>query len=156
MHTELPLTHWGQVKHICVSKLTIIGSDNGLWPRQCKVVTWINAGILLIGSLGTNFSEIFIEIYSFHSRKCIWKWRTFCLWLIVLNNWVISFQTVNLFYHIIHFNCNISVWNRPSTVNIQLAVWVLMAWCFSTRASVATVPSMHPCILSCLWDNIWT
>ena len=23
------LTHWGQVTHICVSKLTIIGSDNG-------------------------------------------------------------------------------------------------------------------------------
>ena len=28
------LTHWGRVTHICVSQLTIIGSDNGLvaWP----------------------------------------------------------------------------------------------------------------------------
>ena len=26
------LTHWGQVTHICVSKLTIIASDNGLSP----------------------------------------------------------------------------------------------------------------------------
>ena len=26
-----------------------------------------------------------------------------------------------------------------------------MAWCFSTRASVATVLSMHPCVSSCLW-----
>ena len=26
------LTHWGRVTHICVSKLTIIGSDNGLSP----------------------------------------------------------------------------------------------------------------------------
>ena len=26
------LTHWGQVKHICVSNLTIIGSDNDLSP----------------------------------------------------------------------------------------------------------------------------
>ena len=28
-----------------------------------------------------------------------------------------------------------------------------MAWCFSTRASVATVLSMHSCISSCLWVN---
>ena len=28
------LTHWGQVTHICVSKLTIIGSDNGLSPGR--------------------------------------------------------------------------------------------------------------------------
>ena len=31
------LTHWSRVTHICVSKLNIIGSDNGLVPtrRQC-------------------------------------------------------------------------------------------------------------------------
>ena len=28
------LTHWGRVMHICVSKLTIIGSDKGLSPGQ--------------------------------------------------------------------------------------------------------------------------
>ena len=28
------LTHWGRVMHICASKLTIIGSDNGLSPCQ--------------------------------------------------------------------------------------------------------------------------
>ena len=34
------LTHWGRVTHICVSKLTIIGSDNGLSPgrRQCWAI----------------------------------------------------------------------------------------------------------------------
>ena len=53
------LTHWGRVMHICVSKLTIIGSDNGLSPNQRQVIIWTNAGILLIGPLGTNFSEIF-------------------------------------------------------------------------------------------------
>ena len=26
-----------------------------------------------------------------------------------------------------------------------------MPWCFSTRASVATMLSMHPCVSSCLW-----
>ena len=55
--------------HICVSKLTTIGSDNGLSPgrRQANICT--NAGILLIGPLGTNFSENLIEIYTFSFRK---------------------------------------------------------------------------------------
>ena len=68
------LTHWGRVMHICVSKLTIIGRDNGLLPGRCQAIIWTNAGILLIGALGTNFSEILIEIHPyFHSRKSIWK-----------------------------------------------------------------------------------
>ena len=50
---NMSLTHWGRVTHICVSKLTITGSDNGLSPGWCQVIIWINAGILLIRSLGT-------------------------------------------------------------------------------------------------------
>ena len=69
------LTHWGRVTHICVSKLTIIGSYNGLSPDRRQAIIWTNAGLLLIGPLGTNFSEILIEIQHFHSRKCIWKCR---------------------------------------------------------------------------------
>ena len=56
------LTHWGRVTHICVSKLIIIGSDNGFAPTRRQAIIWTNAGILLIGPLGTNFSEILIEI----------------------------------------------------------------------------------------------
>ena len=44
---------------------TIFGSDNGLSPGRRQAITWPNAGILLIGPLGTNFSEIFIEIKTF-------------------------------------------------------------------------------------------
>ena len=68
------LTHWGRVTHICVGKLTIIGSDNGLSPERRQAIIWTNAGTLLIGPLGTNLSEILIEIYTF-SLKCIWKCR---------------------------------------------------------------------------------
>ena len=53
------LTHWGRETHICVGKLTIIASDNGLSPGRRQTIIWTNAGILLIGSLGTNFNEIF-------------------------------------------------------------------------------------------------
>ena len=51
-----------RVTHICVNKLTIIGSDNGLSPGRRQAIIWTNVGILLIGPLGTNFSEILIEI----------------------------------------------------------------------------------------------
>ena len=51
--------------HIYVSRLTIIGSDNGLSPQRPQAIIWINAEILLIGPLETNFSEILIGIYKF-------------------------------------------------------------------------------------------
>ena len=85
----LPLTQWGWVTHICVSKLATIGSDNGLSPGLRKAIIWTNAGILLIGPLGTNFSEIVIEIQTFslkkmHSKISSAKGRSFFLGLIML------------------------------------------------------------------------
>ena len=66
-------THWGRVTHLCVSKLTIIGSDNGLSPGRHQAIIWTNAGILLIGTLGKNFSEILIEIPTFPLNKILLK-----------------------------------------------------------------------------------
>ena len=63
------LTHCGQVMHISVGKLTIIGSDNGLLPERRQAIFWTNAGILLIGPLGTNFNEILIEMQTFSLKK---------------------------------------------------------------------------------------
>ena len=54
LHT---LLNWGRVTQICVSKLIIIGSYNGLSPDRCQAIIWTNAVILLIGPYGTNFSE---------------------------------------------------------------------------------------------------
>ena len=54
--------------HICVSNL-IIGSDNGLSPGRRQDIILTNAGILLIGPLGTNFTEILIEIDTFSFKK---------------------------------------------------------------------------------------
>ena len=84
------LNHWGRVTHICVGKLTIIGSDNGLLPGGRQAIIWTNAGILLIGPLGTNFNENLIEIHTFsfkkiHLKMSSGKWRPFCLGLNVLN-----------------------------------------------------------------------
>ena len=69
----LELTHWGRVTHICVSKIIIIGSDNGLSPGRRQAIIWTNAGILLIEALGTNFNEIVIEIHTFSFNKMYLK-----------------------------------------------------------------------------------
>ena len=55
------LTHWVRVTHVCVNELTIISSDNGLSPGRRQAITWTNAGILVIGTLGINFSEIYLN-----------------------------------------------------------------------------------------------
>ena len=59
--------------HICVSNQT-----------TTQAIIWTDDGILLIGTLGTNFSEILIEILSFsfqkmHLKVLSAKWRPFCL-----------------------------------------------------------------------------
>ena len=88
------LTHWGRVTHICVSNQTIIGSDNGLSPGRRQAIIWSNAVILLIRTLGTNFSEILSKIHTFSFKKIHFKmtsakWRQVCLGLNVLTHgWI--------------------------------------------------------------------
>ena len=77
------ITHWSPVTHICVSKLAITGSDNGLSPGWRQTIIWTNAGTLLIGHLGIKFSEILIKVYIFSFKKMhltmsSGKWRPFC------------------------------------------------------------------------------
>ena len=93
--------------HVCVGNLIIIGSDNGLSPGRHQAITWTNVGILLIGPLGTIFSEMLIEIHTFSFKKIhlkMWsgKWRPFCLGLNVLSG-----------------QCNIILWNYINIHHIQ-------------------------------------
>ena len=104
------LTHWGRVTHICVNKLTSIGSDNGLSPGRRQVIIWTNAGILLIGALGTNFNEILIETPSFSLRKThlkmlSGKWWPFCLGLNVLKERC-RYMVPNLHQGLVQFKHN--------------------------------------------------
>ena len=77
------LTQWGRTTHICVSKLTIIISENGLSPGRRQVIIWANNGILLIRTWGTNFSDIlnrnsyiFIQDNSF--ENVVWNMAAIC------------------------------------------------------------------------------
>ena len=83
------LTHWGRVTHICVSKLTVVGSDNGLSPDRRQAIIWTNDGILSIEPLGTNFNGVLIKNHTFsfkkmHLKMLYGKWQPFCLGLNVL------------------------------------------------------------------------
>ena len=73
----------------------IIASDNGLSPVRRQTIIRINAGILLIGLMGTNLGEILIEIYIFSYKKMHLNLssgycRPFCLGLNALNKKVDS------------------------------------------------------------------
>ena len=58
------LTHWGQVMHICIGNVTIIGSDNGLSPGQHQAIVWTNAAILSISL------KLCLKFINFHTIKC--------------------------------------------------------------------------------------
>ena len=88
--TSRALTKWGRGKYICVSKLTIIGSDNGLSPGRHQAIIWANAGILLIEPLGKKLQwnhNRNIYIFSFkkmHLKMSSGNCRPFCLGVNVL------------------------------------------------------------------------
>ena len=77
--------------HICTGELNSIGSDNGLLPGRYQAIILTNGWVLLIWPLGTNFSEMLIEIHTFSFTKMYLemssgKRRPFCLNLNVLSH----------------------------------------------------------------------
>ena len=60
----------GQVMHICVNKLTNIGSDNGLLPDRRHDIIWTYAGLSLIGpSKQTETVKFQSQFEHFYSEK---------------------------------------------------------------------------------------
>ena len=94
------LIHWGRVMDNCLSKLTIIGSDNGLSPDKCQAIIWTSAGVLLTGPLETNLREILIGIQTFSLKKMHLKksviWQPFCLSLNALSS-VTTVKQISIF-----------------------------------------------------------
>ena len=98
--------------NICVSKLTIIGSDNGLSPDRRQPIIWTSAGLLFIGPLGTNFSEILNKILTFSFKKMRLKVSSakrqpFCLGRNVLMN-----------------RCHCQLIRRPASTNKQVLIFL--------------------------------
>ena len=115
------LSHWGRVTHICVGKLSIIGSDNGMSPGRRQAIIWTNAGILLIGPLGTNFSEIWIGFETFSIKEMLLnmssaKWRLLDLGLNELSDSYLLAHTVRQSIYIIKFKQSIILWQFWNSV----------------------------------------
>ena len=129
------LTHWGQLTHICVRKLTIIGTDNGLSPGRRQAIIWNNAAILLIGTLSNtlqwnrcrylyifiqeNTFEIFVwKMAAILSRpQCVNVWshvRSPDTIIVEHTSWCLSFG-----HHIQWFNFNLKQIYCPTKYRIQ-------------------------------------
>ena len=85
------LTHWGQETHICISKISIIGSDNGLLPGPLHYLNqcWDIDNFTPRNKLWYNINRKLIHFYSFkkmHLKMSSGKWRPSCLSLNVLNH----------------------------------------------------------------------
>ena len=115
------ITHWGRVTYLCVSKLIIIASHNGLSPGRRQAIIWINAGILFIEPLGKNFSEILIESDTFsfqkmHLKILSDKWQPFFLCFNVLRPYHSS--------HLVQILKYIHPWI------LQMKFWSWTSWIF--------------------------
>ena len=104
---------------VYVISAVITGLDGGLSPGRHQAIIWTNAGILLIGSAGTNFDEMLNEIHTFsfkkmHFKMSSGKWRQFCLGLNVLNIVVLWYCAGS---PLIYTDRPMSLW------------WLQMPWC---------------------------
>ena len=93
--------------HVCISDLPNIGADR----RQA--IIWAITGILLTGTLGTNFSDFLIDIQTFsfneiHLKMSSATWRPFCLGFNVLTN---NNKTLQSEPHAYSLRCIISTLN---------------------------------------------
>ena len=153
------LTHWGRATHICVSNVTIIGSDNSLSSGRHQAIIYTNAGILSIGPLGTNFNEISIGIQTLSFKKTHFKmgsakWRPFCLGLNVL------IQSTPFLYARLK-NGRIMLWQCPSvrpsvrpsfpdffSTCFEISIWNLVyafsRWHDMSSLSFITIGSLWP------------
>ena len=123
------LTHWGQVMHIWVSRLTIIGLDNGLWPGWHHVIIWTNAGKMLIGRLWTNPSAIFnhnwcIFIQENAFENVFWEMVAILSWPQCVNTshyqnhrlFIVNWTIRNIFHWSLNKTCSLKemYWKMPS------------------------------------------
>ena len=124
----ISLTHWGRATHICIGKLTIIGSENGLSPGRRQAIIWTNVEILLSGPLGTNTSKILIQMLLSSLKKMRLnvssaKWRPFCLGLNVLNSrhlWSTNIYLIGLNFFRVCFQSKGHLWVPQYVIHLTL------------------------------------
>ena len=94
-HSRAPGEQWAWLNVFtlqgCVQAARLSRGSPVTLPGRSQAVIWTNAGILWIGPLVTYFSDVLIEIISFHLRKCIWKCRLRNAGIFVRPRWVLTY-----------------------------------------------------------------
>ena len=57
---------------------------------------------------------------------------------------IVIWKKSNLFPNVFQHKCNVVIWNWSNGMHHWPGLWILMAWCFSTRPSVATMLNICP------------
>ena len=124
--TLFMITHWGRETHICISKLATIGSGNGLLPGRYQAIIWTNAGILLIGPIGTIFNETIIKILIFSFKKMHIKCRlwnlavSICVLALIVKYSTLYMMNIRPFLILTFvFACRVSVIEISNILNEQ-------------------------------------
>ena len=141
---------------ICVSELTIIGSDNDFqeaWPASSSHLNqwWI----LLVWLLGMKFSEILInsDTFSFtkiHLKMSSGKWWPFCIRLNVL--WLYSVSGILLLIIIIMQNC-LQALNTYGSIPNGVSKCLLVIFCWGWVSVQDIINAVN--YLLYLLCNIW-
>ena len=93
-----------------------VGSDNGLLRGRPQAITWTNAGILLIRTIGINISEILRETHTFSLKKSafenvIWEIAATYLGLNVLTMHTLSVFVCQLKTYYFSNGCQSMWWS---------------------------------------------
>ena len=120
-----------------------IGSDNGLSPIRRQAIIYTNAGLLSIRPLGTNFSEILIQIQNFSfmgmNLKILWNGGHFVQG---------DGRCVKLDIHTLTLNVR-----GPSYLGLTTSIlWLLMPWLLGYGAN-ADILSIGP--LKVHFSKVW-
>ena len=115
------------------------GSDYGLFPGRRQAIIWTNAGILLIRTLGINFSEILSKIHIFsckkmHLKASSAKCRPFCLGLSVLtlsDSDPVKLYIWNIYIHVyfsMHVMITICIIDISNTMFFKIFSSIFSVW----------------------------
>ena len=117
--------------HICVSKLSISGSDNGLSPGRCQAIIWTSDVILLIGPLEKYFSEILIKIFCIFVHKNVFEnvWK-----MAAILKWPQSVETSTSFCCAVDY----AVQEKPIVAMMPFIIMPTFLWLLATRVVFMT------------------
>ena len=125
------------------STLTSISSDNGLAPTRRQIIIRTNAGILLTGPLGVNFSEILaLSFKEMHLKVSQGKMtailsRPQCVNIIDINSWLI----VARWHHVIILSRKGGYFTKPIICHYWIQYYAIEEG--STKGTVVIWPMKY-------------